>query len=417
MDSKETEYYDYVIIGTGLTETSISSILSMKRKYKILQIDKNPSYGSDFATLQYSQLEMHFGRPYGDVDGTLAEQDRLFNIDITPKLLLQDSKLKDFLLEHEIQEMVNFTSVKESYFYSNKLHTIPRNETQCLMSSAVSITQKPKAIKFFYHVRSFFKESNVSTEKTMMEEFHKFGLNRDTMDFIGHAIALNLDDKYLSENPITTYNKIVRYVSSIIGYEGTESPYIYPIYGLSELCQSFARKSALNGALFMLNAQIISIDGNKIRLTDPNGEIHNISAGKIIADPKYFETSRVSKRIIRCIMIMNKEKRGSRNIIYLKKNLERQNDVFVVILGSNEMVCPPEYEIGILSTLKETEGDPELEISKVLKNYKIIRKYIEVRELVENDDTEHVIFTKGIDESALMDNVYDDIERIRAQLE
>lgn len=410
------EHYDFVIIGTGLSETAVSHVISSSRKYKILHLDTSPMYGSEFATLRYSKLEEHFGKPNSEWNKELLAKDKQFNIDLTPKLLLQDSRLKDFLVENSIHELVTFTAIRESYFFTDRLHTIPRNETQALRSSAVSIFQKPRVIRFFYNVRSLF--NNGSTEellsgdrKTMREEFQYYNLDSNSIDFIGHAICLNLDDSYLDRHPKETYDRIIRYVSSIVGFSNSESPYIYPHYGLSELCQAFARRSALNGTLFMLNADIKSIEDGILRVVDPDGVEHTIKAGKIISDPRYIGGSRVSKKIIRCIMILPKSRRNSRSIIFTKRSLKRNNDVFCVVLGAEEMACPPEYEIAILSTVQETD-DPATEILPLTSKFDSVETLIEVRECYENDTADNIIFTRSVDESALMENIYDDIESV-----
>lgn len=412
--------YDFVIIGTGLTETAIGCLLAKTQRYRVLQIDTSSSYGSEFSTLRYTQLQKHFGVPESlDVStDELTKLDTEFNIDLTPKLLLQESALKDFLLKHEIHNLVTFNSIPGSYFFYKKFHSVPVNEVQSLKSSVISWLQKHRVVKFFYHVRNYAKDPTIRVSKTMREEFAQFGLSQDSIDFIGHAVALNLNDNYLDENPIITYNKIVHYVSSIVYYENSESPFIYPMYGLSELCQSFARISATYGGVFMLNAVIENVDQNTLRIIDSNGEHRVIEFGKIVADPHYFVSSRLSKRIIRCILICRRrEDQFSRNIIFFKKEFRRENDIFCVVLGEEDSVCPAGYEVAIISTLQETpEDNPENEIKMVFDKFDIIKKYVEVRKVFENDDTDNIIFTKGIDESAIMDNIYADIERIKGIL-
>ncbi|KAI4291221.1 Rab GDP dissociation inhibitor [Pancytospora philotis] len=416
------EHYDYVIIGTGLAETAVSCILAAKGKHRILHLDRNASYGNEFSTLQYTQLLQHFGQAPGPADERFVASNRDFNIDLTPKLLLQDSPMKDFLLENEIQDLVSFTSIKGSYLCTSQLHSIPTSEAKALKSSAISFMQKPRVIQFFWNVRSYVKNKEMRTKSTMREEFASFRLSADSIDFIGHAIAQNLNDDYLDRDPRETYEQIARYISSIVCYEGTESPYIYPLYGLSELCQAFARRSALFGTLFMLNADIQSISADRIRLVDPNGEPHNIVAGKIIADPRYFEDSRVAREVIRCIMVLGRDTSASRgasvarNIVFLKSQLRRKNDIFCVILGGEEMACPEQYEIGILSTIKETD-DPAQEIAEVVSRFNVIRKFTETRQVLVHEDTPHVLFTRGVDESTLLDNIYDDVQRIVGLLE
>lgn len=73
----------------------------------------------------------------------------------------------------------------------------------------------------------------------MRQVYKKFGLEPGTQDFIGHAMALHLDDSYMDLPAKDTYEKILLYVSSMARYG--KSPYIYPLYGLGELPQSFAR--------------------------------------------------------------------------------------------------------------------------------------------------------------------------------
>jgi Rab GDP dissociation inhibitor len=74
---------------------------------------------------------------------------------------------------------------------------------------------------------------------TMDEVYAKFGLEAGTKDFIGHAMALYLDDTYLHKPAREAVERILLYVNSMARYG--KSPYIYPLYGLGELPQGFAR--------------------------------------------------------------------------------------------------------------------------------------------------------------------------------
>ena len=71
----------------------------------------------------------------------------------------------------------------------------------------------------------------------MLELYKQFGLGEMTIDFIGHAIALHRDDAYMSQPAIDTVLKVKLYYNSLTRFEGTASPYIYPLYGLGELPQ------------------------------------------------------------------------------------------------------------------------------------------------------------------------------------
>lgn len=68
-----------------------------------------------------------------------------------------------------------------------------------------------------------------------------------------------------------------------------KSPYIYPMYGLGELPQAFARLSAIYGGTYMLAKPIEKI------VTDENGKFvgvtsegETVKAKMVIGDPSYF---------------------------------------------------------------------------------------------------------------------------------
>jgi Rab GDP dissociation inhibitor len=82
----------------------------------------------------------------------------------------------------------------------------------------------------------------------------KFDLEDNTIDFIGHAVALNCDDNYLGQPAVLTVRKIQLYMSSV-GLYG-ESPFIYPVYGLGGIPEGFSRLCAIQGGTFMLNQDI-----------------------------------------------------------------------------------------------------------------------------------------------------------------
>lgn len=63
--------------------------------------------------------------------------------------------------------------------------------------------------------------------------FKKFKFEANTIDFIGHAIALHTNDDYLALPAIETINKIKLYMDSMHLYG--PSPFLYPIYGLGGL--------------------------------------------------------------------------------------------------------------------------------------------------------------------------------------
>ena len=150
---------------------------------------------------------------------------------------------------------------------------------------------------------------------TMKEVYTKFGLEVSTRDFIGHSMALYQTDDYINQSgmALEAINRIRLYVNSMARYG--KSPYIYPLYGLGELPQGFARLSAIYGGTYMLNTEVQEVtyengkvSGIKATMTDRDGEVMKFETKckQILADPTYF-TSKVQPygHLIKAICILN----------------------------------------------------------------------------------------------------------------
>jgi Rab GDP dissociation inhibitor len=151
----------------------------------------------------------------------------------------------------------------------------------------------------------------------MKDVYDKFGLEATTRDFIGHSMALFQTDDYIEEKGAANdaIQRIRLYVNSMARYG--KSPYIYPLYGLGELPQGFARLSAIYGGTYMLNTDVDEFlyDGDKVvgikatmkekEDTGP-GMKFETKAKKILADPSYFPgKARVTGHLLKAICILN----------------------------------------------------------------------------------------------------------------
>lgn len=121
----------------------------------------------------------------------------------------------------------------------------------------------------------------------MRELYKKFGLEPGTQDFIGHAMALWQDDTYIDKPAQPTVERIRLYAQSMARYG--KSPYIYPLYGLGELPQAFARLSAIYGGTYMLDKKIESVNVDaEGKFTGVTSDGETVRAKKVIGDPTYF---------------------------------------------------------------------------------------------------------------------------------
>merc|ERR1712027_283882 len=147
---------------------------------------------------------------------------------------------------------------------------------------------------------------------TMAEVYKKFGLDENTSDFVGHALALFRNDDYLKEPCGEAIKRIKLYSDSLARYG--KSPYLYPLYGLGELPQGFARLSAIYGGTYMLDKPI------------PN-----------------------TKDAL------------STQIIIPQKQVNRKSDIYVTMVSYTHQVASKNWFVAMVSTNVET-ANPEHEI-------------------------------------------------------
>jgi RAB protein geranylgeranyltransferase component A len=126
-----------------------------------------------------------------------------------------------------------------------------------------------------------------------------------------YTIGSNVFLSYITKHARPTYERIVLYTSSMARYG--KSPYIYPLYGLGELPQSFARLSAIYGGTYMLDKKIDEI------VTDSDGKFVGVRSGdetvkakQVIGDPSYFGAGQdggkvravEEKKVVRAICVL-----------------------------------------------------------------------------------------------------------------
>ncbi len=115
-----------------------------------------------------------------------------------------------------------------------------------------------------------------------------------------------------------------------------KSPYIYPLYGLGELPQSFARLSAIYGGTYMLDKSIDEIvtdaDGKFIGVRSGN---ETVKAKQVVGDPSYFGAGKSTEGKVRVI----EEGRVVRAICVLKHPIPgtEDSDSAQVIIPQNQV--------------------------------------------------------------------------------
>ena len=192
-----------------------------------------------------------------------------------------------------VTRYLEFKSIEGSYVYgkSGKISKVPADEKEALASDLMGLFEKRRFKNFLVWVQEFSEEDPKTWKDidpkgaTMEEVYKKFGLDDNTCDFVGHALALHRDDGYLAQSAMETIKRIRLYSDSLARYG--KSPYLYPLYGLGELPQGFARLSAIYGGTYMLDKQIeeIVMEGGKVVGVKSGGEVARCK--QVYCDPSY----------------------------------------------------------------------------------------------------------------------------------
>ncbi|KAG8500400.1 hypothetical protein CXB51_004390 [Gossypium anomalum] len=367
------EEYDVIVLGTGLKECILSGLLSVDG-LKVLHMDRNDYYGGESTSLNLTQLWKHFKGEDKPPEQLGASRD--YNVDM---FMMANGSLVRILIHTDVTKYLNFKAVDGSFVYNkSKIYKVPATDVEALKSPLMGLFEKRRARKFFIYVQDYDENDPKShegldlTKVTAKELISKYGLEDDTIDFIGHALALYSSDNYLDQPALDFVKRMKLYAESLARFQGG-SPYIYPLYGLGELPQAFARLSAVYGGTYMLNKPECKIeygDGGKVIGVTSEGE--TAKCKKVVCDPSYLpdkvkKVGKVARAV--CIMshpIPDTNDSHSAQVIVPQKQLGRKSDMYLFCCSYAHNVAPKGKFIAFVSTEAETD-DPKVELEPGIK--------------------------------------------------
>jgi len=275
-------------------------------------------------------------------------------------------------------------------------------------------------------------EFDVADEKTYKgvdphgptsELLKKYKLEKSTMDFIGHALALYRDETWLEKPAIETIERVRLYHESLMQHG--KSPYLYPLYGLGDLPQAFARLSAIYGGTYMLNKPIEGYvyDSNK-KICGVTSEGVTARCKAVIADPSYFpELVDNVGQIARCICILdhpiaNTNNSESCQIILPQNQINRHNDIYLSCVSFAHHVAPNGKYIVMISTTVES-NDPRSEIQPAIDLLgDILHSFFAVQPIFIPKNTpqqDGIFISNSYDPTTHFESIADDVIRIYKQ--
>ena len=434
--------YDVIVLGTGLKECMLAGLLAKfpkktpgeekKEGAKILQLDRNGYYGSDSASLNLTNLWKHFNK--GEVPKQYGEN-RDWNVDLIPKYIMANGSLVKLLLKTNVSQYLEWKAVDGTFVYQydkggvfskakGVIHKVPATAGEAMKSSLMGLLEKNRFRKFMTFIQDYDAkdpktQNGLLPDAKFSEFFKKYSLEPNTIDFVGHAVALYTNDDYLEKKAIVTIDKMQLYMNSFGRYGN--SPFIYPVWGLSGLAEAFSRLCALYGGTYMLNRDVDEI------LFDENGNFRGIKSqgeeayGKIlITEPSYVEKLKKVKptgQVIRRICILNHTVPNTKDvdscqIIIPQKQVNRKNDIFIAVLNSTHSVCKKGYYLAIISTMVETK-DPKAELKPAMdiigEPLEIFDKVSDIYEPIDTSFKDNIFITTSFDPQSHFENDTDNV--------
>ncbi|KAL5722083.1 hypothetical protein ACHQM5_005647 [Ranunculus cassubicifolius] len=422
------EEYDVIVLGTGLKECILSGLLSVNG-LKVLHMDKNDYYGGESSSLNLVQLWKRF-RGDDKTPESLGSS-KEYNVDMIPKFMMANGALVRVLIHTDVTKYLNFKAVDGSFVYNkSKVHKVPANDVEALKSPLMGLFEKRRARKFFIYVQDYEDNDPKShegldlTKVTARDIISKYGLDDNTVDFIGHALALHIDDSYLDQPAHDFVKRMKLYAESLARFQGG-SPYIYPLYGLGELPQAFARLSAVYGGTYMLNKPECKVefeDGKAIGVTS---EGETAKCKKVVCDPSYLpdkvkKVGKVARAI--CIMshpIPDTSESHSVQVILPQKQLGRKSDMYLFCCSYTHNVAPKGKYIAFVSTEAETD-QPETELKPGIDLLgpvdEIFFDIYDRYEPTNNHEEDHCFVSKSYDATTHFESTVQDVLAMYTQI-
>lgn len=435
----EGEKYDVVICGTGFTESILSGLLSIEGK-KVLHVDKNKYYGDEGASLNLTNLWEKFRN--GAAPPKEYGQNREWNVDLIPKFVMASGKLVKMLLKTQVSYYLRWKGVEATYVYQykkggifssagGKIEKVPATASEALSSDLMGMFEKRRCKEFFEYIssvdlanKSTWKGNDLNNMK-FADLVAKFKLEDNTMDFIGHAVALYTNDDFLQQTSLATVERIQLYMDSVGRFSST--PFIYPVYGLGGIPEGFSRKAAVGGGTFMLNQDITKIErGADSKVTAVYDGDKKAETTILIASPYYLINTGLKDKVreigkaIRCICILDHpvphtKKANSLQIIIPQRQTGRKSDIYIMVVSSEHAVCKEGYYLAIVSATQET-SNPEAELQVAMdiigptkeKFMTVTPMYVPASEVV----SDNIFITKTLDPTSTFETAAQDVVRI-----
>ena len=141
----------------------------------------------------------------------------------------------------------------------------------------------------------------------MRQVFEHFDLQDNTVDFIGHALALHANDEYLDEAAVGTMTRLKKYIDC--KDKNQVSPFQFPTQGIGQLSEKICKLCARRNITYLMGVEIdeIIID-HEGKFTGLQCREKQVKAPILICDTGYgrqVDKVDVTGKVVRAICLMD----------------------------------------------------------------------------------------------------------------
>ncbi|CAG7669067.1 unnamed protein product [Allacma fusca] len=391
--------FDVVVVGTGLAESIVSAAVS-RNGHKVLHLDPRDYYGGKWTSLNWSSLEsgtfakepvlesetqdtsasnsdFGFINPIRSLEQIwycenapskieeIRTLSRKFNVDVFPKVLLARDDIIELLISSNVSRYLEFKCISKIYSSlpapaEDTIEPIPLSRSDIFTTKSLGLVEKRKLTKF---IESVLKADETGGNDESSGEIRAEPMVAKTFEELARAASLTEKLQHLIKSAVKTVgdnfdpsrlnaefvNRCRLFLQSI-GRYGNQTPYLWTLYGVGEVCQAFCRLSAIYGGTYILKRSLnnLKVEGDELEVTFGETQLKTkyVVLGSEIKHTPTFQIGD-TRTVVRAILltiggpIKSETQEGAESFMSVYKI----NDLEVVELDYTSLAVPKPYRL------------------------------------------------------------------------
>lgn len=341
--------------------------------------------------------------PTPSVEEILMKDSRRYNIDMTSNLIWARGKDIKVLVRAGTHRYLEFQCLRKTLYYQankNRFIVAPVTKKDIFRTKDISLVEKRSLMRFVTNVMKQLQtsassettaeqdeaddqatneeeEENVASQaETFVEYMKEQKLTENLQNYILYIVCLCASVEEANGLSVEEgVQRVAKYQQSSGVYGDT--PFLYPLYGVSEINQAYSRLGAVHGAYFILSRAMDSlvVDGE-------SGKIRGVvcSAGQFLEAPvvimptRFFPGATRSPQSSRFVAITEESLSSDDKLFHMIMPPTTAEDrttqtVFLTQLDGSTYTCPRDrYVVHATSVAQQSpEEDLQRSVQQVLR--------------------------------------------------